>query len=529
MADLIDVLIVGGGPVGMALAIDLGQRGIACTVIERYKTPQLVPKGQNLTQRTGEHFKAWGVSEQIRAACPIPHEFGIAGLTTYGSLLSGYQYDWYVRSEVRQFYAADDERLPQYATENVLRARAAELENVKTIYGWKAEKVVQDDSAATVTLSEREGDGIQQLRARYVIGCDGSNSVVRDSLQFEQDIDPHDKRMVLLVFQSVELHELLERFPGKCYFNALSPDLDGYWLFFGRVEMGKSWFFHAPVPADTTLENFDFQAYLHRSVGAEFKIEFDHIGFWDLRIAVAKNYRQKRVLIAGDAAHSHPPYGGYGINTGFEDVRNLGWKLSAVLKGWGGKHLLDAYSAERQPVFASTANDFIARMIRDDREFLSKYNPEKDQVAFEAAWHDRSRGSNADVVYFVPNYEGSPIVHGEIDAVSSAKGQHEFIARAGHHLAPQPLSAGGTTFEALGDGFTLLAFDTEASLTELFQSVAADLKVPLTIIEDSYDSGREKYGASAILVRPDHFIAWVGGDDPEVDVAAILNRAIGAA
>ena len=131
--------------------------------------------------------------------------------------------------------------------------------------------------------------------------------------------------MVLLVFRSRQLSQLLERYPGTSFYNVLHPDLEGYWQFFGRVDLGETWFFHAPVPSDTTRDNFDFHKYLHAVVGAEFDCEFTHVGFWDLRIATAETYQKERIFIAGDAAHSHPPYGGYGINTGFEDARNLGW------------------------------------------------------------------------------------------------------------------------------------------------------------------------------------------------------------
>jgi len=106
--------------------------------------------------------------------------------------------------------------------------------------------------------------------------------------------------MVLLVFRSPELHEMLgARYDAKAFYNALSPDLDGYWLFLGRVDLGTEWFFHAPVPADTTADNFDFAAYLHRAVGERFPLDITYIGFWDLRIAIADSYRKGRALIAG--------------------------------------------------------------------------------------------------------------------------------------------------------------------------------------------------------------------------------------
>ena len=126
-----DVVISGGGPVGLGLAIELGQRGLRVAVIEQHHTPPRIPKGQNLTQRTMEHMRAWGVEDQIRAAKTIPHGYGIGGLTAYGTLLSGYHYDWFKRDTVDAFYSAKNERLPQYETEAVLRARADQLPSVK--------------------------------------------------------------------------------------------------------------------------------------------------------------------------------------------------------------------------------------------------------------------------------------------------------------------------------------------------------------------------------------------------------------
>ena len=155
----------------------------------------------------------------------------------------------------------------------------------------------------------------------------------------------------------------------------MHPDLNGYWQFFGRIDVGEGWFFHAPVPADTTRDNFDFHGLLHEVAGFRFACEFDHVGFWDLRVAVAEQYQVGRVFIAGDAAHSHPPYGGFGLNNGLEDAVNLGWKFAARLQGWGGDALLRSYSEERRPIFQETAEDFIAARIRNDGAFLARYSP----------------------------------------------------------------------------------------------------------------------------------------------------------
>jgi len=520
-----DVIIVGGGPVGMGLAIELGQRGIRVIVVERHRRPQPIPKGQNLTQRTMEHFHFWGAEKELRAARTIPPEYGMGGLTAYGSLLGEYRYDWLQRELVRPYYFTDNERLPQYATEEVLRTRAAQIAGIDLLYGWWGEAAAQDEHRVTVTISATEGEATRELHAKYVVGCDGSRSVIRDNAGIGQVRSDHDKHMVLLVFKSEELHDLLKRYPGKSFYSVLHPDLDGYWLFFGRVDLGSTWFFHAPVPRGTTKDNFDFTGYLHRAAGAKFAVTFEHIGFWDLRFAYAKEYRRGRIFIAGDAAHSHPPYGGFGVNTGFEDARNLGWKLAAVLQGWGGEALLDSYDAERRPVFASTARDFIENFIEEDRAFVRTYDPEKDRATFEQAWTARSEGTAA-VQTFAPNYEGSPIVFGPAGGNCSAVGTHMFKARPGHHLSPQELSSGRNLYQELGGGFTLVALDADVSDVAAFRMAAAGRGIPLTAITDNLAGGRERMESRLILVRPDQFVAWAG-DTAGGHAERILARAAG--
>ena len=518
-----DVVIVGGGPVGLGLAIELGQRGIRCILTERYAQTQPIPRGQNLTQRTLEHFHFWGAEKELRAARTIPPEYGIGGLTAYGTLLGDYSYDWLQRELVKPYYFTANERLPQYETERVLRQRLALLPNVQTLFGWDAQTIAQDEHGTTVTLTERSTQQQQVVHAAYAVGCDGSRSKTREQAGITQTLSDHDRLMVLLVFQSQELHELLARYPGKSFYNVLHPDLKGYWKFFGRVDLGNTWFFHAPVPMGTTADNYDFKAMLHEAVGAEFALELQRVGFWDLRFALANSYRAGRTFVAGDAAHSHPPYGGYGVNSGLEDARNLGWKLAAVLQGWGGADLLDSYDAERRPVFASTIQDFIAKSIETDGDFLAHFDPEQDQAAFEAAWQARSQGAVGEVHAFEPNYEGSPVVRQTqvADAqalVCSAKGSHQFKARAGHHLAPAIMRSGKNVFEALGAGFTLLTFGEPTAQTQIWVDAAAALNIPLTLVQEAASSETDRYEAMAILVRPDQFVAWAS-QDTRIDAA----------
>lgn len=518
------VAIVGGGPVGMALAIGLGQLGIRCVVIERRAEPQPVPKGQNLTQRTMELMRAWGVEERVRAGRTIPVEHGARGLTAYDSLLGQYSYEWMRRSAVRRFYATDNERLPQYATERALRDRVAELPTVSVHYGSLAEDVRQHGERVRVRARDASGE-VLEVEADHAVGCDGSRSMVREAAGITQEGTDHAKLMVLLVFRSRRLDDLLARYPGTSFFNVLHPRLDGYWQFLGRVDARDTWFFHAPVESETADRSTDFRPLVWQAVGEEFDVDLEHVGFWDMRFTLANHYRKGPLLIAGDAAHSHPPYGGYGINTGFEDAANLAWKLAASLQGWGGPRLLDSYDAERRPVFASTRDDFIARSIEVDRDFLASHDPGTDRDAFEAAWAARAEAAAVEVAAFEPHYEGSPIIAAHADGPPGARGHHETRARPGHHLASQPEGADVDLFDRLtGGGFVLLRAGAKGH--ELV-AAAERASVPLRIV-DVDENVRNAYGADLVLVRPDQYVAWVGDgcEDADAVVATVIGRAL---
>ena len=517
-----DVVIVGGGPVGLGLAIDLGQRGMHVAVIERETIVHKIPKGQNLTQRTMEHFLAWGCEDELRAARTLPRDYDTGGLVSYRQILSRFTYGWMPRQAVREYYFTDNERLPQYATENVLRARADAVANVEILYGWVGRHIEQTADGITVAIENPETGETLLLAGRFGVGADGARSMVRKATRLSQQVSDHERKMVLLVFRSPALHDLLSVHPPKSFYNVLNPDLDGYWQFLGRVDLGTTWFFHAPVPEGATRGNFDFRALLHGAVGQPFDLEFDHIGFWDLRIAVTENYRSGRIFIAGDAAHSHPPYGGYGINTGFEDARNLGWKLAARIRGWAGARLLESYSAERQPVFASTARNFIADFIAEDREFLRRYSPDKDEAEFLAHWSDRAATSR-EVHAFEPNYEGSPIIVGDGQGPPSAVGDHRVEARAGHHLSPADPTEGRRLFQTLGSDFTLLAYAADPTLVDGFRRAAKSHGIPLRLVVEDDVAAAKRYGAGLVLVRPDHFVAWAGDSADAETVLAVAT------
>nr|TFG54678.1 MAG: monooxygenase [Hyphomicrobiales bacterium] len=519
------VVIIGGGPVGLALALDLGLRGVSCALIEAATTPHRIPKGQNLTQRSMELFYFWGVVDEIRAARIMPSDFPIGEIVAYGDLTSDYWCAPPGRELVRPYYFQDNERIPQYLVETVLREKLATLSNVDVHAGWSAHALEQDNRSVRVSITDAGKEHSEVLEADYAVGCDGARSTIRALIGIDREGSDFGQLMALVVFRSTELHAALQRFPTRSTYRVMHPDLSGYWRFFGRIDIGEGWFFHAPVPPDSTRENFDFKGELYKAAGFSFACELDHIGFWDLRVAVAETYHSGRVFIAGDAAHTHPPYGAFGLNNGLEDAANLGWKLCAKLNGWGGDGLLNSYSEERRPIFKETAEDFIASRIRRDGAFLSRYAPERDRGEFERAWKEWC----ADVgfrVKYEPHYDGSSIISGPPHGTSSAHGTHAQKARPGHHLAPQMLSNKKNVFEELGAGLSLLAFDASDEAIGMFRHAAHEHGLPLKTIRDSGPDMRQAYEERLILGRPDHYVAWAGDDPPE-NVPALLRKITG--
>jgi 2-polyprenyl-6-methoxyphenol hydroxylase-like FAD-dependent oxidoreductase len=526
MSEHFDVVIVGGGPVGVGLAVALGLRGVSCVLIEPRETLSRIPKGQNLTQRTMEHFSRWGVVEEMREARLMPKGYAIGELTAYGNLMSDYWHAPAGRELVRSFYAQDNERLPQYQTEMVLRNKLKSLKSVTTLFGHVAGKLSQDAQTVSIEVMREDGSNKRIVTGKYLVGCDGARSSVRDQIGIERTTQDYEQTMLLAVFRSPDLNEKLKRFPDRSTYRVLRPELDGYWQFFGRIDVPDGWFFHAPVPPDSKIETFDSLGLIRQATGFPVECEFEHLSFWQMRVAVANEYQRGRIFIAGDAAHAHPPYGGFGLNNGLEDIVNLGWKLAACVQGWGTDKLLESYSDERRPVFWDTANDFITSRIKRDAEFLHRYNPERDRAEFEAAWDGRQTDIGSRFQQYEPNYEASPVVFGLAGGKTGAHGVHQVKARAGHHLAPVPLSNGANSFDALGQGFTLIALDADEQHIAAFVEAARQRNIPFDVIRDTRQDGREAYEAGLILVRPDQYVVW-SGDQLDVAADALLGRATG--
>lgn len=543
------VIIVGGGPAGVALSIELAQRGVRSVVLERTTALHGIPKGQLLTGRTLEHFYFWNCLEQQRAARVLPRDKQIGTITAYETLGSPYWYDKSIGTSVQPgLYFQIGDRVEQYLTERVLRDRLAQLPAARLLTGVNVHDVRQDSTGVEVTVAPssasaggkysweiaggttRSGDvsGAVVLHGEYVVGCDGAHSLVREAAGIVVRGFDSGRRLTLTRFRSPELSDYVrEVYPDATTYRVLVRGLEGWEGFFGRVDDTGSFFFHAPVPTATVFGPAEALALMRQAAGREFAAEIVDIRFWHGSITMADRFVEKRMFIAGDAAHQHPPYGGYGLNNALEDAANLGWKLAAAVNGWGARGLLDSYDAERRVAFGAIER-LMLRGILNNANLLDTYNPLVDKAAFEAAWLARARSGDEYKFQFESQYGNSPVVWGADGYQTGAGVPISARAVPGYHLAPCKLSDRTNVFTRLrGEAFVLIALGAESERVQSFASAAKRLGVPLTLIEDSFAGDRVKLGRRMILVRPDQFVAWTDAGQP-VDATKILRRVVGS-
>jgi 2-polyprenyl-6-methoxyphenol hydroxylase-like FAD-dependent oxidoreductase len=507
------VLIAGAGPVGLALACELGLRGIDCVLVEKRDGAIKVPKMSAVSPRNMEFCRRWGIADTVRTA--IWPESRNADFV-YVEHLRGRELARSRRptSAQRSALATSPEtacHCPQIFFDPILGSRVRSLPGVSLRYSVRLDGFEQDSATVRARLSDVASGAAATVTARWLVGCDGPAGIVREALGIRHGGLGVVANSVNIFFRSAELPALHDKGWARIY---RLIDASGCWGEMIPID-GKELFRLTVFDDETALR--EPAAALARMAGGAFPHELISVLPWERRDHVAERYGAGRVLIAGDAAHECSPTAGLGMHTGIEEAVNLAWKLAAVLDGWGGAGLVASYEAERRPVAlrnvalsTATYNDLRRIPGRDEASTLG---PD--------AWRDilaATSPSEQDKMDY--GYDGSPI------CVADANAGRPRAARPGARAPHAWLADGRSTLDLFGDGFVLLCFGGARERAAPLIDAAARRGVPLRAIAIDDPAVAALHGAAFVLVRPDAHVAWRGDDVVAPD--AIIDRARGA-
>jgi len=541
----VQILIAGGGPSGLFLALDLASRGIASTVIEpRTSVDPTRPRAKTTNARTMTHLRRLGLADALRAASPLPVEHSQDVIYCTG--LTGP-----VAHELRRFrnafqlvpgrYGPQPEcgqQVPQPVLEEVLRAAVTDNPLVTFVTGWSVREVETGSSPHAVVVGDASG-AVRTIAAHYVVGADGASSAIRRSLRLRLEGGSAALSNISILFRSESLASAISLDPAVQYW-VVGSDTSGM---VGPMDLAGTWWaIIQGVDADAIVSRKDAALMVHSLVGAEVDVEVLATDPWTARMLLAPEYSRDSIFLVGDAAHLNPPWGGHGFNTCIGDAANLAWKLAAAIQGWAGPDLLASYGAERRPVAARTIRD-----AAENGKALAYHFADPDLVdsgpAGEAARQAACQAlavkqSEFDSLGLVLGYAygGSPVVVPDgLPIPEEDPIRYVPSASPGALLPHAWLTGSYSLYSALGTGFTLLV-DTSTlagvRADEAFAPVlaaAARQGIPLSISavgpSDDETPLSQVWGANAVLVRPDQHVAWRGNS--AAAAAAALSVAAG--
>jgi 2-polyprenyl-6-methoxyphenol hydroxylase-like FAD-dependent oxidoreductase len=549
-AKQIPVAIAGGGPVGLMLALFLDRYGVRSVIFNTEPEVRRHPKGSTHNSRTMEHHRRLGIAPRIRdLSLPIDRATDVS----YYTRLTGWELGRLPlpsEAEKRRAVvasAATDQipepllRANQMYVEGFLLEHARTLANITVRFGWSATAFQEDEAGVTVEAESRDGKR-ETWRAQYLAGCDGGRSFVRRSLAlryqgFAKLDSPHyGGRMNATYFRAPTLYrDHLARRPGWNYW-IVNPEMrfvlitlndpDEFLVFSKGSDEGIA-------PTDASMAGL-----IQGGIGADLPIKVLGHWPWTAGVAlVAERFTAGRVALAGDAAHLFTPTGGFGMNTGMDDSSNLGWKLAALVQGWGGPGLLKSYEIERRPI--AERNTVAAREL--NKHLIAMPAPpemEDDTPAGAAARrlvsaHLATMGEEfASIgVQLGARYDGSPIIAGN----GAAAPPDDYInytptsipgGRMPHYWLGSGRGYGDSLFDHLGNGFTLLRLGGKAADTSSLEAAVQARKAPLKTLDVPASDARDLYGCDLTLVRPDQYVVWRGNvppSDPDKLIAQVTG------
>ena len=534
----VPVLIVGGGPVGLTASLLLSQQGVRSLLVERHPGTAILPKARGINARTMEMYRQMGIEQAIREA-GLPTER--TGFIVWTESLAGREIERRVpgrmapanrgASPVLNCLCAQDDLEP------LLRRFAEAAGPGELRFNSEMIAVEQDADGITAIVADRQGGGELQVRAQYLIAADGAQSRVRRMVAQEMIGREGVYDSVNILFNA-DLRQWVEDRPAALYF-VEQPDLRATFL---TINAHDRWGFlihslsqYGYTPADFTPERCI--ALIRQGVGKpDLPVTILGVSAWEASAIVADRYRDRRLFLAGDAAHEMPPTGGFGMNTGVQDVQNLCWKLAAALKGQAGAALLDTYHPERQPlglVITQNALENSLSMGRTARQDSAKL--------------PRSEFLNEQGLIFGAMYESAAVIPDGSNppAVDDPVTQYAPSARPGHRAPHVWLEREGeriSTIDLLGGRFVLLAGPKGQGWRDAAARVASPERPELASyvigsgeIADPDAAWRAAYGVEAdgaVLVRPDGYVCWrsaTGAATPADMLAAAFDRVLGRA
>jgi 2-polyprenyl-6-methoxyphenol hydroxylase-like FAD-dependent oxidoreductase len=539
------VLIVGAGPVGLTLAIDLAWRGVRVKIVEmRPRATPPEPKCNHVAARTMEIFRRLGLAEQVRnAGLPADYPHDISYRTTFtGRELTRIA----IPCRRERFSKVDGpdsgwptpeppHRINQIFLEPILFAHAARDPRIEILSQTSLESAEVGEHAAIAVLRDLETNSVRRLPCRFLVGCDGARSIVRKAIGVELLGDAIIQRVQSTYIRAPELITL-QRHERAWGTGAINPRRTGMVY---AIDGRERWLVHNYLrPEEPDFDTVDRDAGIRTILGVAADFRYDIISKedWYGRRLVAERFRDRCAFIAGDAAHIWVPYAGYGMNAGIADAANLSWLLAAHINGWAPAAILDAYEAERWPITSQVSRFAMAHAEMEIR----RRGAVPSEIEDDGPEGERARRDVGQIAYdinvqqyacvglnFGPYYDRSPIINYD-------GAEHPPYTMATYTPSSVPgcrtphlhLADGRSLYDVLGPEFTLLKLDPDADVKPI-AAAAAQRGVPLKIIAVASPQARDLYGHKLVLSRPDQHVAWRGNAAP-ADALSLIDCVRGA-
>lgn len=505
---------------GLSLALELGWRGISCTLIEQSDGSVPTPKMNEVNTRTMEFCRRWGIAEEV-LNCPFPDDFPMD--VVVATKLGGHELGRIERPSRREQRPGPLSPMglqvcPQHWFDPILRRSASGYRDVTMLHRHRLESFEEIADGVEAQVTDLVSGERKLIRSQYLVGADGAASGVRRALGIGlvgPDVLSHSMH---LFFRLPDLFGKLGIRKGTFY---AVVDREGYW---GNVRIvdpaAGLWRILFDVAPEVTVDDIDRDAWLKRAFARPLDVEWTGTSKWTRRGVVAERFSRGRVFLTGDAVHQVSPTGALGMNTGIADAVDLGWKLAATLSGWGGASLLDSYDADRRPAGARNVR-MATQFYEGQAKFQQTLDAIEDETAEGQALRDRvgsevtqhvSRVFRTMGLQIGYRYEGSPICEPD-GAPEPPDSPSEYIAtsRPGARAPHVALSGGRSTLDLFGRGFVLLDLrsgDSGDAGLPAMEAAAAAKNVPLSVVRLEDPAVRSIYQRNYVLVRPDGHVAW---------------------